>query len=183
MQMTEDTTLIQRYLDGEEAAVEELVRRYQRPLYAFLYRMTRDMEEAKDLTQKTFLKAIQGLDHFRGEASFKTWLYQIALNTGLNHIKENRREMIDIDEVQLGSHIDVLGGLIDDERKKRIRDSLYLLPDRQRTAVVLRAYEGLSCQETAQIMGCSEGAVKAHYHLGVKKLREYMEEYGYVTRS
>jgi len=183
MQMTDDIALIQRYLAGEEAAAEELVLRYQKQLYAFLYRMTRDMEEAKDLTQKTFLKAIQGLGGFRGDASFKTWLYQIALNTGLNHLKENRREMVDIDETALGSSDDTLDGLIEEERKQRIRNSLHRLPERQRTAVVLRAYDGLSCMETAQVMGCSEGAVKAHYHLGVKKLREYMEECGYAARS
>lgn len=183
MQMTDDIALIQRYLAGEETAAEELVLRYQKQLYAFLYRMTRDMEEAKDLTQKTFLKAIQGLGGFRGDASFKTWLYQIALNTGLNHLKENRREMVDIDETALGSNDDTLDGLIEEERKQRIRDSLHRLPERQRTAVVLRAYDGLSCQETATVMGCSEGAVKAHYHLGVKKLREYMEECGYAARS
>lgn len=183
MQMTDDIALIQRYLAGEETAAEELVLRYQRQLYAFLYRMTRDMEEAKDLTQKTFLKAIQGLGGFRGDASFKTWLYQIALNTGLNHLKESRREMVDIDEMALGSNDDTLDGLIEEERKQRIRNSLHRLPERQRTAVVLRAYDGLSCQETAKVMGCSEGAVKAHYHLGVKKLREYMEECGYAARS
>ncbi len=66
MQMTDDIALIQRYLAGEETAAEELVLRYQKQLYAFLYRMTRDMEEAKDLTQKTFLKAIQGSADFAG---------------------------------------------------------------------------------------------------------------------
>lgn len=182
MQMTDDTTLIQRYLAGEEAAIEELVLRYQKQLYAFLFRMTRDMEEAKDLTQKTFLKATNGLGNFRGDASFKTWIYQIALNTGLTHLKENRREMIDIEDTTLGSHDDTLGTMIEEERKQRIRNSLHRLPERQRTAVVLRAYDGLSCQETAKVMGCSEGAVKAHYHLGVKKLREYMEECGYAAR-
>ncbi len=181
--MTDDIALIQRYLAGEEAAAEELVLRYQKQLYAFLYRMTRDMEEAKDLTQKTFLKAIQGLGGFRGDASFKTWLYQIALNTGLNYLKQNRREMVDIDETAIGRNDDTLDGLIEEERKQRIRNSLHRLPERQRTAVVLRAYDGLSCQETAKVMGCSEGAVKAHYHLGVKKLREYMEECGYAARS
>jgi RNA polymerase sigma-70 factor (ECF subfamily) len=180
--MTDDIALIQRYLAGEENAAEELVMRYQKQLYALLYRMTRDMEEAKDLTQKTFLKAMQGLGGFRGDASFKTWLYQIALNTGLNHLKESRREMFDIDETALGSNGDPLDGLIEEERKQRIRNALHRLPERQRTAVVLRAYDGLSCQETAKVMGCSEGAVKAHYHLGVKKLRKYMEECGYAAR-
>lgn len=181
--MTDDIALIQRYLAGEEAAVEELVARYQKQLYAFLFRMTRDMEEAKDLTQKTFLKAITGLSGFRGDASFKTWIYQIALNTGLNHIKENRREMVDIDDTALGSHDGTLDGMIVEERKQQIRNALHRLPERQRLAVVLRAYDGLSCEETAKVMKCSEGAVKAHYHLGVKKLREYMEECGYATRS
>ncbi|HMK43803.1 MAG TPA: sigma-70 family RNA polymerase sigma factor [Dissulfurispiraceae bacterium] len=181
--MTDDISLIQQYLAGEEAAAEELIKRYQRQMYAFFYRMVRDMEDAKDLTQKTFMKAIGGLKGFRGDASFKTWIYQIALNTGLNHLKESRRETVDIDDVVIARQEGILNGLIDQERRQRIRESLHRLPERQRTAVMLRAYDGLSCEEAAQIMGCTEGAVKAHYHLGVKKLRGYMEECGYVSQS
>lgn len=179
----DDISLIQRYLDGEEAAAEELVFRYQKQLYAYLYRMTRDMEDAKDLTQKTFMKALGSLSGFRGEASFKTWLYQIAHNTGISHLKQERRENVEMEDDTVVHQENILGGLIEQERREQIKQGLAGLPERQRMAVVLRAYEGLSCEETAQVMGCSEGAVKAHYHLGVKKLRHYMEECGYVAQS
>ncbi len=101
--MDEDISLIQQYLAGSEGAIEELVLKYQKQIYAFVYRMINDMEEAKDLTQKTFIKAINGLKGFRQEASFKTWLFQIAKNLSLNFIKQNRHEEIEVDESITGS--------------------------------------------------------------------------------
>lgn len=177
-QMTDDIALIKEYLAGGDAAAEELVRRHQRQIYALAYRMTQDMEEAKDLTQKTFVKAFQGLAGFRMESSFRTWLYQIAANAGLSHVGR-RRETVDLDEVNAGVEPAGLTALIEEEKRLHIQEGLRKLPDRQRLAVMLRVYDGLSCSETAGVMGCSEGAVKAHYHLGVKKLRDHFKEKGY----
>lgn len=81
--MEEDIRLVERYIAGDGRSVEELVMKYQKQIYALVYRMTNDIEETKDLTQKTFVKAINGLKGFRKETSFKTWLYQIAINISL----------------------------------------------------------------------------------------------------
>ncbi|MBI5026411.1 MAG: sigma-70 family RNA polymerase sigma factor [Nitrospirae bacterium] len=175
--MEEDINLIEKYLAGDAEAIEELVMKYQRHIYAFLYRMTNDMEGAKDLTQKTFLKAIKGINGFRREASFKTWLYQIAMNTGLNHITQKRHEEVELEESIMDPELDsgqtgALSAIIEKEKRNRIKKGIEELPERQRLAIVLRVYDGLSCSETARVMGCSEGAVKAHYHNGVKRLRE-----------
>ena len=78
--MEEDTRLVERYRSGYNDAIEELVMKYQKQIYAFVYRIINDPEEAKDLTQKTFLKAFHAIGGFRKEASFKTWLYKIAMN-------------------------------------------------------------------------------------------------------
>ncbi|HYA26688.1 MAG TPA: RNA polymerase sigma factor [Thermodesulfovibrionales bacterium] len=181
--MDEDTRLIEEYLAGSEAAIEELVRRHQRQLYAFIYRMVTDMEETKDLTQKAFISAVKGLKHYKAESSFKTWLYRIALNTCHNHFKQNRHEKVELEENIPSNQAGTLTNLIDKEKKEEIRRGLNTLPERQRLAVVLRTYNGLSCEETAKVMGCSEGAVKSHYHLGVRKLREIFRGRGYEIKS
>lgn len=191
----EDIRLIERYIAGDEGAIEELVMRYQRQIYYFLYRMTKDIEGSKDLTQKTFIKAIKGIKGFRKEASFKTWLYQIAMNTGINHIKQNRHEEIELEESTIdpepwprrqdrlnSGKAGALSEIIEKEKKDYIKKGLDELPERQRLAIVLRAYDGLSCSETARVMGCSEGAVKASYHNGVKRLREILKGRGYEIR-
>lgn len=181
--MEEDSRLVERYIAGDETAIEELVMKYQKQIYALIYRMTDDIEEAKDLTQKTFIKTIKGLKSFRKEASFKTWLYQIAINTSLNHIKQNRYEEMELEESIIGNQKGALAAIIENEEKEHIKKGLSELPERQRLAIILRIYDGLSCIETARVMGCSEGAVKAHYHNGVKKLREIFKEKGYEIRA
>lgn len=174
--MEDDARLVERYIAGETDAIEELVMRYQKQIYAFIYRMTKDMEESKDLTQKTFLNAVNGIRDFRKTASFKTWLYQIAVNTSLNHIKRNKREEVEVEDSFASTQAGALTSIIENEKREHVRKSLDMLPERQKLAVVLRVYESLSCAETAKAMGCSEGAVKAHYHSGVKRLKEVLKE-------
>ncbi len=160
--MKDDITLIKKYLSGDEGAVEELVMKYQKQIYAFVYRMTDNIEDAKDLTQETFVRAIKGIRGFRMEASFKTWLYRIAINTNLNRIRQNRHEEIELEKSAIGNQRGALSAIIEKEKEDYIKKGLYELPERQRLTVTLRAYGGLSCSETAEVMGCSEGAVKAH---------------------
>lgn len=181
--MEEDASLIDKYLAGDEDAIEELVMRYQRQIYSFVYRMINDMEEAKDLTQKTFIKAIKGIRSFRRRSSFKTWLYRIATNTSLNHIKQKREEETELDESLASNQAGALSDILEKEKEISIKRGLKELPERQRLAIILRAYDGLSCSETAMVMKCSEGAVKAHYHQGVKKLKEILKEKGYEIRA
>lgn len=171
----DDQALVQGFLDGEEGAAEELVRRYQKKIYALAYRMVYDMENAKDITQRVFTNAIQGLRDFRKESSFKNWLYTIAMNLCLNERKKDRYSHDELDDSIASNEKGVLTSLIDREEKDRIRAGIQDLPERQRAALVLRVYEQLSCKETASVMGCTEGAVKAHYHHAVRKLREMIK--------
>jgi RNA polymerase sigma-70 factor, ECF subfamily len=181
--MEEDIRLIEKYLSGDSSAIEALVMKYQKPIYAYVYRMAGNVEDAKDLTQKTFLQVFKGLKDFRGEASFKTWLYKIATNAALNHIRQTRFEETELEESIPGDGRGNLAIVIEKEKLGSINESLRELPERQRLAVILRAYDGLSCLETAKVMGCSEGAVKANYHNGVRRLREILKEKGYETIS
>lgn len=182
--MDEDSGLVKKYIEGDEYAAEELVVKYQRKTYALIYRMTGDTEEAKDLTQKTFINALKNIKGFGGRSSFGTWLYKIALNSCLDHLKRKRPETVSINEAAApDGDKGALSSLIEKERRLLVAGSLMGLTERQRAAVVLRAYEGMSITETAQAMGLSEGAVKAHYHNGIKRLRELLKEKGHEINS
>lgn len=181
--MSDDLQLVKAYLAGSDEAIEELVMRYQKPIYFFIYRMINDEEEAKDLTQKTFMNVATNLKDFRGDSSFKTWLYQIATNTSLNHIKKRKYTEVEAEESLPGNGASPLSRIIDREQRDLVRRAISRLPERQRLALVLRVYNGLSCQETAQAMGCSEGAVKAHYHHAVQNLKGILKESGHEVRS
>lgn len=172
----EDLKLIERHLAGDEYAIEELVMKYQRKIYALAYRMTGDIEDSRDMTQNTFLKAFKNIKDFRKESSFSTWLYRIAFNTCLNEVKKKGRETVELNESVIGSTKDVLSTMIKNEKGILVQRSLKKLPERQRMTIILRAYGELSLKETAGIMKCSEGAVKAHYHNGMKKLREILSQ-------
>lgn len=176
--MDADINLIERYLTGDETAVDELVVKYQKQIYAFVYRMTEDIEDAKDLTQKTFIKAFNGIKGFKKKSSFKTWLYQIAINTSINHLRQNKHKKTELKDSLAEDNKGVLTTIIEDEKRGLIKKAMDKLPERQRLAIVLRVYEELSCSETAKAMGCSDGAVKAHYHNGVKKLKELLRGEG-----
>jgi RNA polymerase sigma-70 factor (ECF subfamily) len=178
-----DRELIERYLSGEETAIEDLIVKYQRRIYALAYRMTGNMEESKDITQNTFLKAIKNIRKFRGESLFKTWLYKIAYNLCLNYIKKARHHQEELQHELVGNQAGALGVLIEKERNMHIKKALSKVPGRQRETIILRTFEGLSCQEVTEIMNISEGAVKANYHHGIKKLKEVLREHGYETES
>lgn len=168
---TEDLALVRGVLAGDENAAEELVRKYQKRIFTLAYRMVHDMEEAKDLTQKVFINAVRGLKGFRHESSFKTWLYTIAMNLCINEKRKDRHIYTELDD-SIASHEKCsLAAIVDGEERMLLRKEINDLPKRQRKTLLLRVYAGLSCSETAEVMNCSEGAVKAQYHHAVKRLR------------
>jgi len=109
-------------------------------------------------------------------SSFKTWVYRIATNVCLNRMRKRNPETMTLDEAVVQSSSNVLTSMITKEQGIRLNRAIQRLTERQKLAVTLRTMEGLSCRETADIMGCSEGAVKAHYHNGVKSLKEILKE-------
>jgi RNA polymerase sigma-70 factor (ECF subfamily) len=179
----DDIKLVERYIDGDDYAAEELVAKYQRRIYAVLYRMTGDAEDAKDITQKTFMSAFENIKGFRRESSFHTWIYRIAVNTAINHSKRMDSNTVELNDSLSSGEAGALSGVIRKERELHVKESLKMLPERQKTAVILRAYEGLSLRETAEVMKCTEGAVKAHYHNAIKKLREAIKGKGYEVAA
>lgn len=168
-----DFEVIRRVLDGETAAFDLLVRRYQETIFRLAQRMTRNAEDARDLTQEAFVQAYRSLGGFQGQSAFSTWLYRIAVNLCLNHLKAARRE--DPAEVN-GSHPDVrkdaLSGLLTAERDRALADAIDELPPQQRATLTLRVHQGLSHREIADVLQCAEGTAKANYFHAVRALQK-----------
>ena len=174
--MEEDRQLIEEYLSGNGDALEGLVTKYQKMVYSLAYRLTNDMDAAQDVTQETFIKVMKGMKTFKMKSSFKTWVYRVATNVCLNHMRKKNPATLELDAAVVQSSSNVLTSMITQEQGIHLKRALHRLTERQKLAVTLRTMEGLSCRETADIMGCSEGAVKAHYHNGVKRLKEILKE-------
>jgi RNA polymerase sigma-70 factor (ECF subfamily) len=175
--MDEDLNLIIRIENGEREAFNELVLKYQKPLYSLLYRMVSDHDDASDLLQKTFVKAFTGLKGFERRSSFKTWLYQIAINLAKNVYRDRSRiEKVPIDDVVIRRDPKTLETLIRQENGLRLRQSLAKLPEKQRLTLILRVQEAKKFEEIAVIMKCSIGTAKANYHHAVQKLKKIMGE-------
>ena len=173
--MDEDLDLINRTRAGEREAFDSLVLKYQKPLYAMLYRMVSNHEDAADLLQKTFIKAFIGLGAFEQRSSFKTWLYQIAINLAKNIYRDRSKfTSVPIDDVVLKKDPRTLDMLIQKENQLLLRQALKELPDKQRMTVMLRVQENMKFDEIAEIMHCSLGTAKANYHHGVQKLKFLM---------
>jgi RNA polymerase sigma-70 factor (ECF subfamily) len=173
--MDEDRDLINRALAGEREAFDELVVKYQKPLYSMLYRMVSNQEDAADLLQNAFVKAFTGLGSFEGRSSFKTWLYQIAINLAKNVYRDrSRAEYVQIENVVIRRDPRTLETLIVKENRMLLRQALSGLPEKQRLTLLLRIQEDKKFEEIAGIMKCSVGTAKANYHHAVQKLKGIM---------
>lgn len=172
----EDFLLIDRFLDGDIGSFEILVKKYQQEIYYFVLRMLGNAEDAEDMTQMAFVNVFRSLRKFRKESLFKTWLYKIALNLCLNHLKANKvRETVELD-FSLASEDNPSSTIIDRERRELLSKAVAELPEKQRLTVVLRTYQGLSYQEVSQVLGCSEGAAKANFHFALQKLKKKLSK-------
>ncbi len=171
----DDAEWVARARSGDREAFAELVRRHRAALYAFTVRLTRDADRALDVTQDAFVKALGALGRYRGESAFRTWLFSIALNTVRSAARRRGREEIGLEQVERVAPDENPSpdrAVGDAEEVERVARLLGRLPPKQRAAVALRVYEGLSFREIGQVLGCREGAARVNYHHGIKKLRE-----------
>lgn len=166
-----DTQLIREIKDGDVQRFAELVLRYERKIRVFIEHIIRHSPHAllaEDLTQETFIKAYLHLATFReGEASFSTWLYTIARNTAISELRKKNVADVSLDE-ELGDHftpvaVDALPEkqALQRETISLVRQAIHRLPEKQRTALVLREYEGLDYQEIAQVLMTTVSSVKS----------------------
>ena len=181
-----DAQFIERLRAGEAAAFDRLVQERSSDVYALLYRLTEDAEEARDLTQETFLRVFQSIDRFRGDADLKTWIYRIAINQARNRWRWWRRRRRDVtisldaefarDEQPLHARlrdtgIDPEQETLMREREMALRRALRTLGRLYREVVILRDVEGLSYEEVAAALEISIGTVKSRLSRGRQELR------------
>lgn len=175
----DESSLLERARSGDREATELLVRHHLRDVYEMTARVLGDRDLAEDAAQDAFVNMLRALPRFRGESSFKTWLLRIALNSArtVGRRKTRRREtpLTLVDEMP-DHEVDAATRLVRSDEARRIEERLARLPEKQRLAVSLRLQQGLSYAEIAAAMDGTEGAARVNYHLGIKRLRELMNE-------
>lgn len=167
-----DQDLVRRVQQGDTAAFDLLVRKYQHRVAALVGRYVNDWSECQDVAQEAFIRAYRAIGNFRGDAQFYTWLHRIAVNTAKNHlVASNRRPPTDDVEVGDAEHFDAAIGLRDNDTPERelmrqqmeqtVLRAVQALPEELRTAITLREVEGLSYEEIAARMECPIGTVRS----------------------
>jgi RNA polymerase sigma-70 factor (ECF subfamily) len=183
---------IEKLKRGDAAAFEKLVNERSGEIYGLLYRLTENAEEARDLTQETFLRAFQSINHFRGESDLRTWIYRIAINQARNRWRwwrRRRREAtVSLDEPEIGGgRLGLVATLksptardpeqhtLQNERERALQKALSGLRRVYRETVVLRDIEGFAYEEIANTLNISVGTVKSRLARGRQELRRKLE--------
>jgi RNA polymerase sigma-70 factor, ECF subfamily len=172
----EDGELVRRYLDGDMAAFDGLMTRHERQVYGLCLRFVKNREDAMDLSQEVFIKAFENLRAFRGDASFRTWIYRIAVNHCINHVRKNRRHFVEVQESTLTVEPSAHRRLLDGERRQIVGTLIEGLPPKQRAILELRMNENLSYEEIANILDRSVSTIKSSVFFALNKLRKMVEE-------
>ena len=175
----EEAALVARARAGDRDALAALVSTNLAAVYDVTARILGDRELAADAAQDAFVNALEALHRFRGNASFRTWLLRIAANAarGLARRRSRRRGVevaLDVAANVAADHPDPATRVALGAEAARVERALARLPEKQRLAVTLRVYHDLSYAEIGAIAGCSEGAARVNYHLGIKRLRELL---------
>jgi len=167
-----DLMLVERVQQGESAAFDLLVLRYQHKVLKLIMRYVHDAVEAEDVAQEAFIRAYRAMPSFRGDSAFYTWLYRIAINTAKNALVANRRRPVDYSldlqdtedyatQARLKDPETPEGLLLTEEIQNTVNSAIENLPEDLRTAIVLRELEGLSYEEIAKAMACPVGTVRS----------------------
>ncbi|MFM1768356.1 MAG: hypothetical protein RJA22_885 [Verrucomicrobiota bacterium] len=184
-----DLVLVQRAQQGDMEAYDELVRRYQDRVYATVYNMTANHEDAGDLTQETFIKAFSALRSFKGDSSFYTWVYRIAVNKTINFLKQRKGKFhLSLNDVDMhAEHDREMVELVSDrtprrdvglhELKEKLNAALLKLSPVHRLVVTLHDVQGLPHEEIATIMDCNIGTVRSRLFYARQQLQAYLSDY------
>lgn len=188
---SEENAFLDRLKAGDEAAFETMIERYSGDVYAVLYRLTDNPEEAADLLQDTFLRALRAIKGFRGDAELKTWLIRIAINESRNRFrwwKRRRRDTTVSLDATIGDTDMTVGQMIADnsvspedaalerEREAALQNALQEVPAVYREAIILCDIEGMSYEETSAALGCGIGTVKSRISRGREELRRRLKD-------
>ena len=181
--------LVKRARRGDLAAYDELVKRYQERIYATIYHMTSNHEDANDLAQEVFIKAFQALKSFKGGSSFYTWLYRIAINKTINFLKQRKnKHHFSLNDLDFNTeHNPDLVALISHktpqrdaglaELQQKLNEALFKLSEPHRMVVVLHDVQGISHEEIAEAMNCNIGTVRSRLFYARQQLQGHLAEY------
>jgi RNA polymerase sigma-70 factor (ECF subfamily) len=186
MEMTlTDDELVARSVGGDVDSFNQLILRWERPIYALAYRVIGREEEARDVSQEAFLRAYRGLPGFKGQAKFSSWLYRITLNLCRDWIRRERRAPVvavpeGMDAVDLADSQDSPAESVEDlvgrrEMSRAVARAMAELPEEQRSAILLKEYHGLTFQEIADMLHCPLSTVKTRLYQGLSVLRRRLE--------
>ena len=189
MTLTDDE-LVARAMGGDAESFNQLILRWERPIYALAYRVIGREEDARDVCQETFLRAFRALPGFKRQAKFSSWIYRIALNLCRDWIRRQRRapvmqmpEGVDpgelmADQGPVESIEDLVGRR---QLSEVVEEAMALLPEEQRTAIILKEYHGMTFQEIADMQGCPLSTVKTRLYQGLTVLRRHLEKNGRLS--
>jgi len=184
-----DRVLVKCAQDGEYAAFDSLINRYQERIYATIYHMTSNHEDANDLAQEAFIKAFHALKSFKGGSSFYTWVYRIAVNKTINFLKQRKnRTQMSLDDLDLNAERDPdLVALISEktprreaalsELQEKLNAAMQRLSEPHRLVVTLHDVQGLSHEEIAKIMDCNIGTVRSRLFYARQQLQAWLSDY------
>ena len=185
----EEEALVARARRGDLTAYDELVQRYQERIYATIYHMTSNHEDANDLAQESFIKAFQALKSFKGGSSFYTWLYRIAVNKTINFLKQRKnRTHMSLNDLDFNAEHDPdLVALVSDktprraagltELQEKLNAALLKLSEPHRLVVVLHDVQGQSHEEIAKVMDCNIGTVRSRLFYARQQLQGFLSDY------
>ena len=181
MTTNKDQQYITKVIKGDANAFAYLVDTYKDMVFSLALKMTKNREEAEEVSQDTFIKAYKNLDQFKGDSKFSTWLYRIAYYTSLDAIKKNKKhqnsfEINDITFNQIKSVDDTLQGIERKERAKMMDACLLELPEEERSLIWMFYYDELSLKEIMQVTDLAEANVKVKLHRARKKLLNIVQE-------
>src|SRR5687767_15607067 len=184
-----DAALVNAAREGDLQAYDDLVRRYQERIYATVYHMTSNHEDANDLAQETFIKAYSALKSFKGDSSFYTWVYRIAVNKTINFLKQRRnKNHMSLNDLDFSAENDPdMVALVSDktprrdialtELQEKLNDAMLKLSAVHRLVVTLHDVQGLSHEEIGKIMDCNVGTVRSRLFYARQQLQAYLSDY------
>jgi RNA polymerase sigma factor (sigma-70 family) len=185
-----DLDIVRQVQSGDVAAFDRLIIKYRERVYGIVYNMTSNREDAADLTQDAFIKAFQSIHRFGGQSSFFTWLYRIAVNSTLSHLRRVRlRSFFSLERIDSEEPIskEIIAALTDKvgaerdtyvrELQEKLNDAMQKLSIKHRTVVTLFEIDGLSHQEIAEVMDCSVGTVRSRLHYAKQLLQSELQPY------
>jgi RNA polymerase sigma-70 factor (ECF subfamily) len=190
---TDDLTLVKRVRNGDQRAFKLLVERYQRKVYAVALGMLKDREEAMDVSQEAFVKVYKYLDHFKGDASFYTWLYRITVNicidvirkragSGGEHAEFDETMPMDVSEANIGALGSRLGtnpqkSALRRELAEKIQEALAAVPEKHRAILLLREMEGMSYEDLSRTLDIPKGTVMSRLFHARAKVQKILSQY------